>query len=91
MQNNKWISFTNATLLNGFWKDRYLLNKNISISAVKNRFEESGRFDALRFNYKTTGKKPHFYYDSDVAKWIEGVSYLIENGESDMQVWIRKA
>mgnify|MGYP002513687730 CR=1 FL=1 len=73
-----FIPFQSVTLTNGFWKDRSDLNKNVSLANVRKRFEETGRFDALRFNYAQTGKKPHFFYDSDVAKWMESVGYIIE-------------
>lgn len=79
MGNNKIVSFRDVTLTDGFWKKRYELNKNVSIAAVRNKFEESARFDALRFNYLKNGRQLHYFYDSDAAKWIEGVAYLIEH------------
>ena len=81
----EFIPFQSITLIDGFWKNRSDLNKNVSLSNVRKRFEESGRFDALRFNYTTTGKKPHFFFDSDVAKWIEAVAYLIEQDPKAMR------
>lgn len=73
----KNISFSKVRLNDGFWLDRYDLNKNSSIKSVYERFEETGRFDTLRFNY-TEGKiKPGVAQDSDIAKWIEAVSYLV--------------
>lgn len=75
----KNIRFCEAELAEGFWKKRYELNRDVSLACVRDRFEESGRMDALRFKYKT-GDSLHFYYDSDVAKWIEAVAYLIEAG-----------
>ena len=38
----------------------------------------------MRFNYLKNGKKPHFYYDSDVAKWIEAIAYLIIKDSDSM-------
>ena len=81
------ISFENVTFDGGFWKERYDLNRFVSLESVYKRFEESGRFDALRFNYEQ-GKKPypHIFFDSDVAKWIEAVGYLIvKNGGMEQQ------
>ena len=80
-----FIPFQSVTLTDGFWKDRSDLNKNVSIANVRKRFEETGRFDALRFNYATSGKKPHFFYDSDVAKWMEAVAYLLEQDPEAMR------
>lgn len=76
MKKSNFISFENVTLGDGFWKDRYELNKNVSLGNVRNRFEETGRFDAMRFNYLKNGREPHIFFDSDVAKWMEGVAYL---------------
>ena len=78
MKNGKFTPFYNVWLKDGFWQDRYNLNKDVSIAAVQARFEDTARFDAMRFNYHKNGKKIHFFYDSDVAKWIEGVAYLLE-------------
>lgn len=80
-----FIPFQSVTLTNGFWKNRYDLNKNVSLVNVRKRFEESGRFDALRFNYLKNGKKPHFFFDSDVAKWMEAVAYLLEQDPESMR------
>lgn len=85
MKTVDFIPFQSVTLTDGFWKDRCDLNKNVSLSNVRQRFEESGRFDALRFNYTETGKKPHIFYDSDVAKWMEAVAYLIEQDPDNMR------
>lgn len=82
MQKLKNISFENVTFDGGFWKSRYDLNRFVSLKSVYDRFEQSGRFDALRFNYEKGLKPyPHIFFDSDVAKWIEAVGYLIvKNG-----------
>ena len=69
------IKFDKVKLLDGFWKNRYDLNLKTSIYAVKKVFESSGRFDAVRFI--EGNKNIHVYYDSDVAKWIEAVAYIL--------------
>ena len=56
-----FIPFQSVTLTDGFWKDRSDLNKNVSLANVRKRFEESGRFDALRFNYHKNGKKSRLF------------------------------
>lgn len=77
MQKLNNISFKNVTLNDGFWKCRYDVNKNVSIRSVYDRFEDTGRFNAMRFKRKE-GEPVHIFYDSDVAKWIEAVAYLIQ-------------
>ena len=78
MQKLKNISFEYTKLNDGFWKSRYDTNKDVSIGSVYARFEETGRFDAMRFTRKEAGPI-HIFYDSDVAKWIEAVAYLIQS------------
>ncbi len=73
MINNMGIN--DVKLTDGFWKKRFDLNAEVSVYAVKKVFEESGRFNALRF--VEGNKNIHFYYDSDVAKWMEAVAYLL--------------
>ena len=84
MENFDFVSFRHVELENGFWQKRYELNKAVSVKSVRDRFEDSGRFDALRFNFLKTGKRPHIFYDSDVAKWIEAVAYLMEHDRKAM-------
>lgn len=75
----KTLEFSEVTLGEGFWKDRCMLNKDVSIDAVYRQFERTGRFDALRFVEKE-GNEIHYFFDSDVAKWMEAVAYLIKDG-----------
>jgi DUF1680 family protein len=77
MKKTNNISFAQVTFLDGFWKSHYNTNRKVSIESVRERFEETGRMDALRFNWSEGKPIPHRFYDSDVAKWIEAVSYLI--------------
>ncbi len=77
------ISFKNVTIKSGLWKTLQTRNEKKTIYAVKDRFADTGRFDAFEFNWVDGMKnKPHFFWDSDVAKWIEGVSYSMMNGEN---------
>lgn len=79
------ISFRNVDWNVGFWQKRYALNRDVSLKSVYARFKETGRMDALLFRYKKDGLPLHFYYDSDVGKWMEAVSYLIEKQPNDFE------
>ncbi len=73
------VSFKN-TVLGGFWGGRQELNRTVTLPTVYNRFAETGRFDAFRFDWKEGDKnQPHIFWDSDVAKWIEGAAYILEH------------
>ena len=73
------LSFEKITLKDGFWRFYADLNRNSVVYNVYERFKETGRFDALRCNYREGQEnKSHIFWDSDIVKWIEGVAYLIE-------------
>lgn len=75
----KAVSYRDVTLNSGFLYQKHILNKNITIDAVYNRFYETGRIKALKFEWKEGMRdKPHFFWDSDVAKWIEGAAYTLQ-------------
>lgn len=72
------LAFENITIKDGFWKFYEKLNGNVTVKAVYERFKETGRFDALKCTWKEGDEKqPHIFWDSDVAKWIEGVGYIL--------------
>lgn len=73
------ISFDKVEICDGFWKQKQKLNAETTIFSVYDRFSETGRFDAFKFDWvEGMPNKPHFFWDSDVAKWIEGVAYILE-------------
>ncbi|MBQ8880498.1 MAG: glycoside hydrolase family 127 protein [Clostridia bacterium] len=71
----KPIPFYKTEITDGFWKERQRINREVTLYAVRDRFKETGRFDAFRCDWKEGDpNKPHFFWDSDIAKWIEGVA-----------------
>ncbi len=85
MKNQTYVTFRNVQLQDGFWQSRYRINREVSLPSVQKRFEDTGRFEALRFTHAQSDKPLHIFYDSDVAKWIEAVAYLIEKDRKGMQ------
>lgn len=72
------VPFACVELDNGFWHDRQEINRTVTIRNVWKRFEETGRFASFRFDWKEgMPHKPHVFYDSDVAKWIESAAYIL--------------
>lgn len=72
------LSYQNVKLKNGFLFDKQLLNENVTINAVYNRFYDTGRVSAFACDWQEgQPKKPHIFWDSDVAKWMEGASYIL--------------
>ncbi|MBR3714699.1 MAG: glycoside hydrolase family 127 protein [Clostridia bacterium] len=80
----KNIGFEKINITDGFWKSQQDIAKNASIYSVYNRFEDTGRFEALKMNWKEgMPNRPHFFWDSDVAKWIESLAYILEKSPCD--------
>lgn len=72
------VDYRNVIFKDGFWKRKETLNHDVTLGAVYDRFKETGRIDAFSCKWKPGDpNKPHFFWDSDVAKWIEGASYDI--------------
>ena len=81
----KNIDFRSVKINDGFWKVKQDMCKNSTVKAVFDRFTDTYRFAALKCGWKEGDEekaKPHFFWDSDVAKWIEGVAYVLEQTES---------
>ena len=66
-------------LNSGYLFEKQELNRKITVDAVYDRFDETGRMEAFTFNYVEGGDapKPHIFWDSDVAKWMEGAAYIL--------------
>ncbi len=74
----KRLGFENTDIQKGFWYQKQKMVRENTVYAVYNRFAETHRFDALNCDDNQTDYEPHIYWDSDVAKWVEGVAYLIK-------------
>ncbi len=75
----KKINFSDINITGGFWKTKQDIVKNTTIDAVYDRFCDTHRFEALECKWKDgEPNEPHIFWDSDVAKWIEGVSYILK-------------
>ncbi len=74
--------YRNVTLTSGFWKAKEDLNRDVTIDAVYNRFDETGRIKAFKCDWKEGDpQQPHFFWDSDVAKWMEGAAYVLQSND----------
>ncbi|MBO4276832.1 MAG: glycoside hydrolase family 127 protein [Clostridia bacterium] len=74
--------YRNVTITGGFFCEKQKLVDSATLDAVYDRFKETGRVSAFACRYKPGGKlpKPHPFWDSDVAKWIEAASYALGRG-----------
>ena len=80
----KNISFDKIKITGGFWAEKQALVRNAAMMTVYNRFDDTGRIGAFACDWKEgMDKKPHFFWDSDVAKWIESVAYVTKLEKSE--------
>ena len=70
------VDFKEVKIGDGFVKKLQELNADVSVYNVYKRFEETGRFRALKHEWDDA-HKPHIFWDSDVAKWLESAAYIL--------------
>ena len=74
----KTYGYTKVDLTGGYLFEKQELNRTATIKAVYDRFDETGRIGAFRFEWKEgDDQMPHIFWDSDVAKWMEGAAYIL--------------
>ncbi len=80
MEHLNKVKLSEIDVISGFWAERQKLNRDVTIYAVRDRYEETGRFGAFDFDYVEGGEKPrpHYFWDSDVAKWMEAAAYILQ-------------
>ena len=79
------VDFSNVDITEGFWAAKQALNRNVTVHAVRDRFADTGRFRAFKFDWSEGSDipKPHFFWDSDIAKWLESAAYLLEKAPDE--------
>jgi len=81
------INHRQAKITGGFWKNRQDINLHTTAKAVYDRFTETHRFEALKCEPDGHPDwKTHIYWDSDIAKWLEGAAYLLPNKELEEKI-----
>ena len=75
----KLIPYSQVNLRSGFFYDKQELNRKTTIHAVYDRFTETGRIGAFKLGFPEKDPiQPHYFWDSDVAKWMEGAAYILK-------------
>lgn len=78
MKTYNCVPFYDTEITGGFWAAKQKLLNDVTLEAVYKRFEEDGKIAAFECK---KGSKTHIFWDSDVAKWIEAASYVLEKKE----------
>ncbi len=78
------VEFSDVKITGGYWKTRQDINSEVTLKSVYERFWETHRFDALKCDWKDgEPDMPHIFWDSDVAKWIEGAVYILNSKDDE--------
>lgn len=87
------INYKDCSITGGFWKHRRDINEAVTAKAVYDRFTDTHRFALLKCKWmEQSDWQPHFFWDSDVAKWLEGAAYLLgQNPDPQLQELVEKA
>ena len=73
------VSYQHVDITGGFWRDKQALNRTVTLESVRRQFEATGRFAAFRCDWKEGDpQKPHIFWDSDIAKWMESAAYVLQ-------------
>ena len=79
-----YIPFADVDITGGFWQHAQSRNRGVTLGCVYNQFEKTGRFAALRCDWREgQPDKPHIFWDSDVAKWAESAANVLQKGADD--------
>lgn len=67
-----------VTIHDNFWEPRIRRNRDVSIPAIYQLCQDTGRLAMLHKGWQPApGQEAHFFWDSDVAKWLEAASYSL--------------
>jgi DUF1680 family protein len=78
------IEFSDIKITGGYWKTRHDINSEVTLKSVYERFRETHRFDALKCGWKDGDPDmPNIFWDSDVAKWLEGAAYILNSKDDE--------
>ncbi len=72
----KTIDYRQVEIRKGFFKELQKLNAEVSVYNIYKRFDETGRFRALKC-IRDDEHKSNIFWDSDIAKWLESVAYIL--------------
>jgi DUF1680 family protein len=72
------LALGRVSLAGGFLGSRVETNRAVTLPAQYEHCKRTGRIDAWKLNWREgRPNKPHIFWDSDVAKWIEAAAYSL--------------
>src|SRR5947209_1356065 len=81
------VPISRVKIQDAFWGPRQAVNRSATIPWIYRQCQETGRIAALQLEWKAgQANRPHVFWESDVAKWIEAASYSLRtNPDPELQ------
>ena len=74
----KQFELANVKITDGYFWKKQRMNEEVTIPATYQQFYKTGRVEAFKLKWRNgQPDRPHIFWDSDVAKWIEGAAYTL--------------
>jgi DUF1680 family protein len=75
------VPFTRVAVEDAFWAPRIEVNRRVTLPIEYEQCRATGRLDAWKLEWREGMEpRPHYFWDSDVAKWIEAAAYSLARG-----------
>jgi DUF1680 family protein len=75
---HNFVPFSDVRIDDAFWRRRLAAIRTRTLPAIYEFLRATGRVDAFRLDWKPgESPEPHFFWDSDVAKWVEAACYSL--------------
>jgi len=72
------IPLRDVTIDDHFWSARIETHRKRTIPHAYTLCKRSGRIDAFKLDWRFgKPKRPHYFWDSDVARWVEAAAYCL--------------
>ena len=72
------LALQDVVIDDAFWSPRLETNRRVTVPRAHALCRRTGRLDAFRLDWRPgRPRKPHYFWDSDVAKWMEAASYCL--------------
>lgn len=76
IQKTHVLDHTKVRINDRFWKPRLETNRRVTLPVQYRICKETGRIDAWKWK-EGRALKPHVFWDSDIAKWMEAAAYSL--------------
>ncbi|MHC4479938.1 MAG: glycoside hydrolase family 127 protein [Planctomycetota bacterium] len=78
------VPLADVSVEGGLWGRRLDVNRTVTLPATYRQSKETGRIDAFRLEWQPgMPNRPHLFWDSDMAKWIEAAAYSLTTHPDD--------